>query len=119
MTRQYDPARLAKLTLPAKGLNKSNGTAFFTRWKEHEGVVLLELNIKKQRIVLKYDALTLNLDDILLDAKDCAIVTTFGWFSRWRLSMARQVEQNIRDNLNHVPHCCGKAPAKTSSKRSG
>lgn len=110
-------ASLAKVSLRVAGRSKSNASDFFQRWQHRQGIAFLQVDWKKQRILVHYDALVMSLTEILEGLEEANIPLNKGLFHRWRLHLARQVEQNIRDNLNHVPHCCGKAPRPIQGKK--
>ncbi|REG85727.1 hypothetical protein [Marinomonas pollencensis] len=103
-------AALAKVSLRVVDCSKQKANEFFQCWQQQQGIKFLQVEWKKQRILVHYDALLVSLSDIIAGLEAVKMQLKGGMFCRWRLHLARQVEQNIRDNLNHVPHCCGKAP---------
>lgn len=110
-------ASVAKVSLRIVDCSKAKAHAFFESWQRRQGIEFLQVEWKKQKVLVHYDALQLSLTDIVGGLKDAQMQLKDGLFCRWRLHLARQVEQNIRDNLNHVPHCCGKAPRLIQGKK--
>ncbi|MEL0613748.1 hypothetical protein [Marinomonas arenicola] len=110
-------ACVAKVTLRVVGMTQSTAGDFFQRWRHREGIEFLQIEWKKQRILVHYDALLISLTDIVSGLQKANMSLNRGIFYRWRLHLAKQVEQNIRDNINHIPHCCGKAPRPIQGKK--
>lgn len=112
-----ESASLAKVTIYLSQISRLSATDFFQQWHNFHGIEFLQVELKKQRIVIHYDVLHVSLVMILDSIRSGGMVLKGGLFYRWRLSLAKNVELNIQDNLNHVPHCCGKAPSKILMKK--
>ncbi|MGO3344085.1 MAG: hypothetical protein ACTIM4_07035 [Marinomonas sp.] len=105
-------ASLAKVTLKVSGITQFKASDFFQQFQYRHGIVFLKIELKKHRILVHYDVLELSLAEIINGIQFSGMALRQGVFYDWRLNLAKQVEKNICDNLNHVPHCCGKAPNK-------
>jgi len=105
-----DQASIVKATIRTSHMTLEEAKRFFRQWQDADGIVFLSVLVKKQKIRVHYDARSVQLNDILDGVKASNINENVGWLSRWRLQIIRQIEQNVIDNIRHVPHCCAKAP---------
>jgi len=105
-----DQASIVKATICTHSMQMEQAKSFFQTWQEADGIQFLRILVKKQKIQIHYDVKWMDLNTLLEAMRASQIMLNNGWVNRWRLNTLRQVEQNVRDNIRHVPHCCGKPP---------
>ncbi|SBS33862.1 hypothetical protein MSP8886_02874 [Marinomonas spartinae] len=108
--KTFDQASIVKATICTYSMQMEQAKSFFQTWQEADGVQCLSILLKKQKIQIHYDVKLVDLNTILEAMTASRIMVDNSWLNRWRLNTLRQVEQNVRDNIRHVPHCCGKPP---------
>lgn len=108
--KHVDQASIAKATIHTRLMTLGQAKQFFSQWQNAQGILFLSVPVKKQKIRVHYDVNLIRLERILESIELFSIEPNPSWFSRWRLRIAQQVEQNVIDNIRHVPHCCAKAP---------
>ncbi|GAA0792047.1 hypothetical protein GCM10009109_21830 [Marinobacterium sediminicola] len=59
-----------------------------------------------------YDATHCSLDKVEGVIRNMGAKFDTGWWSRFKRSYYRFVDQNMKDNEAHEPHCCNKVPRK-------
>lgn len=59
-----------------------------------------------------YDATHCSLDKVEDVIRQQGARLDDGWWNRMKRSYYRFVDQNMKDNEAHEPHCCNKAPRK-------
>jgi hypothetical protein len=61
-------------------------------------------------IRLAYDASIVSIDDIEAILKKYSVEVGHGWWNHFKEDHYRFVDQNVKDNAEHVPTCCSKMP---------
>ncbi|MBP0048565.1 cation transporter [Marinobacterium sp. AK62] len=59
-----------------------------------------------------YDATHCNLDIVEALVREKGAAFADGWWNRVKRNYYRFVDENMRDNASHEPHCCNKVPRK-------
>lgn len=100
-----------KLSHKFSGVTPENASLVEDALRAYQGVQFVQVKHQKSLIRLNYDVQLTNLDELLdlLAEFDVTKYQCSLWW-KWRWRFAKQIEQNIKDNAAHVPHCCGKAP---------
>lgn len=103
-------AFLVTRTLKLKGLEDRSITDIETDIASIRGVDCISLNQNRRLLRVAYDASVTSIDRILDQLSIHGINIDNGWWNRFKLGWDRQIDQNVRDNAKHVPHCCSKPP---------
>lgn len=97
-------------------ITAENQSVLLTEIDQIHGVDTVSYNEKKQMFNVAYDATLTNLEKIE------QIITRYGgdiadgWWNHFKESYYKFVDQNIKDNAEHVPSCCHKPPAGLNKK---
>ena len=78
--------------------------------KQVDGVMSLSVEKERGRLELVYDVTGADLDDLLARSKDYGFQPRRSLPTNTRLGWYRFLDQNIRDNAGHKPHCCSEPP---------
>ena len=105
-----NPGFLTKHRLVLRDLNNTNASQIITDLDQLPCMDGIWLNVKKQALKLAYDASHHNIDDMIGIIEQHGATVKKTWWSRVKLSWQRQIDQNIKDNAKHQPHCCSKSP---------
>ena len=78
--------------------------------RSHEGVVSVSWNASRTALTVTYDALETSYGELThwLGSRGWAL--NQGCWARWRASVYRFVDVNVRDHSRHSPACCNKPP---------
>ncbi|WP_417552379.1 hypothetical protein [Marinomonas fungiae] len=101
-----------KLSHKFSGVTVENASLVEDALRAYQGVQFVQVKLQKSLIRLNYDVQLTNLDELmdLLAEFDVTKYQRSLWW-KWRWRFAKLIEQNIKANAAHVPHCCGKAPS--------
>jgi len=80
------------------------------------GVDAVSFYQEKNTLHLAYDATHVNLDCIEVIIKKHVIKLHNNWWSRIKNGYYRFVDQNVKENAQHKPLSCHKAPGKTKKR---
>jgi hypothetical protein len=103
-------AFIVKRKLKLSGLTQQG-----VEWARNEiesirGVDTLDLQAQSGRMSVSYDASVTSISAILDRLQSQGIEPASDWWNRFKLNWDQQIDQNVRDNAKHVPHCCSKPP---------
>jgi len=76
------------------------------------GVAHAELDRKKRRLIVAYDASTQNLDGVVEVLQEQGVAMATDWWSRLRADWYRNTDANIHDNARREPWSCHKSPPR-------
>lgn len=79
------------------------------------GVLAVRQEQHKSRLWVTYDVRHLNYLQLCLSIHDAEGVLASGFWRRWQRNWYSFQDQNLRDNFNHQPTCCSRAPTGSSS----
>lgn len=65
---------------------------------------------RADKLLLAYDPTHVDLDDIEAVVQRHGGEFAANWWNRVKAGYYRFVDQNVRDNAKHEPHCCHKLP---------
>lgn len=97
-------------------ITADNQSALLAEIDQIQGVNAVSYNEKQQMFNVAYDATHTNLEKIE------QIITRYGgdiadgWWNHFKENYYKFVDQNIKDNAEHVPSCCHKPPAGLRKK---
>lgn len=74
------------------------------------GVDSVSFDKRKSLLNIAYDASHCDIDTIEAIVKTHGIKISNDWWTRLKEGHYRFVDQNVKDNANHIPHCCNKMP---------
>lgn len=104
------PGFLTKHRLVLQGLNDINANAIVAELDQLPCMDSVIINRKKQSIKLHYDASRHHIDEMIAIVIKHGATVKEGWWNHIRLGWQRQIDQNIKENAQHEPHCCNKNP---------
>lgn len=104
-------AFLVKRKVKLTGLANQELVALTTEIESLKGIDQIEFDVERGLMKASYDASITNIDIILETLKQHSIEPSKGWWNRYKLDWDRQIDQNVRENAKHEPHCCSKPPA--------
>lgn len=84
--------------------------ALCSKLQEKDGFEAASVQLPGLKLKLSYDASQQQLGDLLQWLAVQGVTPASGWWNRFRIGMALQVDANILANARHQPHCCNKAP---------
>ncbi len=95
-----------------KPLSEAAAALLVAALEAQTGVVWCRFDSARGQLSLCYDATLCYLEQIEATlAAQHASVRDSGW-QRMRRRYYRFVDQNLRDNAAHQPHCCSRAPTR-------
>ena len=80
------------------------------------GIDEVSVDAATRVIHLAYDASRLSIDGIEQILKRHGLEVSHDWWTHFKEGHYRFVDQNIKDNAAHVPHCCNKTPPNVGRK---
>jgi hypothetical protein len=98
----------------AQILNINNAVEEIDQLKGLDGVSFDE---KSQVLNIAYDATQLNIDDIEKIILKYGLEVSHDWWTHFKESYYRFVDENVKDNSKTVSHCCSKPPAGANRKK--
>ncbi|NRP27328.1 hypothetical protein XMD420_000931 [Marinobacterium sp. xm-d-420] len=104
-------AFLVKRKLKLTGMTQQSVELAKQEVESIRGLDMVDLSVKSGRLLVSYDASITSISAILNILQSHDIKPASDWWNRLKLSWDKQIDQNIRDNARHVPHCCSKPPA--------
>ena len=103
-------AFLVKRKLKLSGLREQNLEELTAEIQLIRGIDTVGFDSTRERMQVSYDASVTSIDAILQVLKQHSVEPKKGWWNQYKLGWDRQIDQNVRDNAKHVPHCCSKPP---------
>ncbi|MBC8259976.1 MAG: cation transporter [SAR324 cluster bacterium] len=105
-------AFLVNRKLKLEGLIEQNKSSILAEIAQLHGIVSTSIVDEIMLLKVSYDGSKLGMNDFehILNTFNCQFATD--WWSRCKLNWYRSIDNNIRDNAAHVPHCCNKPPAQ-------
>lgn len=103
-------AFLVKRRLKLTGMTQQSVELAKLEVESLRGVDMVGLSVKSGRLSVSYDASITSISAILDILQSHDIKPVSDWWNRLKLSWDKQIDQNVRDNAKHVPHCCSKPP---------
>jgi hypothetical protein len=103
-------AFLVKRKLKLTGMTQQSVELAKLEVESIRGVDRVNLSVKSGRLSVSYDASITSIIAILDMLQTQGIEPASDWWNRLKISWDKQIDQNVRDNAKHVPHCCSKPP---------
>ncbi|CAI8225912.1 MAG: Uncharacterised protein [Marinobacterium sp. xm-d-530] len=103
-------AFLVKRKLKLTGMTQQSVELAKREVESIRGVDMVDLGVKNGSLSVSYDASIASISAILDILESHDIKPESDWWNRLKLSWDKQIDQNVRDNAKHVPHCCSKPP---------
>ena len=103
-------AFLVKRRLKLTGLAQQGVELAKLEVESIRGVDVVDLSAKGGRLSVSDDASVTSISAILDILQSHDIKPASDWWNRLKLSWDKQIDENVRDNAKHVPHCCSKPP---------
>lgn len=121
MTNTKHRVGVSKLNLVRRHLKldhitADNQSALLAEIDQIHGVDAVSYNKKQQMFNVAYDATHTNLEKIEQIITRYGADIADGWWNHFKENYYKFVDQNIKDNAEHVPSCCHKPPAGLHKK---
>lgn len=94
------------LSLDTAQVTEEELEQILTELDQLPGIDSVDFQADKQWLQLHYDASHLNFEQIEACLNRHKIDATRGWLNRLKAGYYEFVDENIRANLKHQPHCC-------------
>lgn len=107
-----NPGFLTKHKLRLNRLDDNNVKAILEELDGLPCVDGVKMNQSKGILKIAYDASHHNIDEMIAIIQKHGATLKDTWWTRTRLSLQRQTDENIKSNASHEPHCCNKAPRR-------
>ena len=107
---------LTKHTLKLTGLNADNAETISAGIDALVGVDGVWIDVDKSTLQVAYDASHLDIEALLGLVRQHGADVSQDWWNQFKLSWDRQIDQNIKNNAKHEPHCCNKMPFNRKDK---
>lgn len=98
--------------LKLAGLSEKAATTLVDELGQLFGMDRVTFDARTSCLFFAYDATHCSLDKVEERVRQHGARFDDGWWNRVKCSYYRFVDQNLRDNAAHEPHCCNKAPRK-------
>ena len=105
-------AFLVKHRLKLTGLSQQNVEQARYKIENTRGIDSIELRVDISMMSVSYDASITSISSIFDLLQSESIEPAPDWWNQLKLSWDKQIDQNVRDNAKHVPHCCNKPPQR-------
>lgn len=109
-------ANLVIRTLKLAGMSESNSAAIIAEINTTFGVDAVSYNKNDKMLHLAYDATNVNLDGIEDILRKQGADVSDSWWNHIKEDYYKFVDQNVKDNANHKPWSCHKAPPGARKK---
>ena len=106
------PGFLTKHKLSLNGLDDNNAKAIQEELEDLPCVDGVKMNQDKGILKIAYDASHHNIDEMIAIVQKHGATLKDTWWTRVRLSLQRQTDENIKSNASHEVHCCNKVPRR-------
>lgn len=103
-------ANLVKRTLALTGLQENERTPMCEEIAQLLGIDEVSFEQQSEKLSIAYDPTHVDLDDIEGIVQRHGAEIAANWWNRVKTGYYRFVDQNVRDNAKHQPHCCHKLP---------
>ncbi len=74
------------------------------------GVDQVQLQTTPMQMRVAYDASQTDMNTLLHVLAEAGVEPDSGWWTQFKLNWDRQIDENIKANAKHQPHCCSKPP---------
>jgi hypothetical protein len=108
-------ATLVVRNLRLTGVDNQNLETLQTDIVKLFGIDDVTYNEKSEVIYLTYDVSHINLENIEEVIRKHGADTHNDWWTYIKVNYYQFVDQNIKDNAKHQPHCCHKVPGTKTS----
>jgi hypothetical protein len=97
-------------------LTSENQSALLTEVEQILGVDAVSYDEKQRLFNVAYDATHTDLESIEKIITSYGADISDGWWNHLKEDYYKFVDQNIKDNAEHVPSCCHKPPSGLNKK---
>lgn len=102
---------LVRRKLQLSGVSEQAAALLVVELGQLFGMDRVRFDASKSSLVFSYDATHCSLDRVEEKVRQHGASFDTGWWSRIKCSYYRFVDQNVKDNAAHEPHCCNRPPA--------
>lgn len=103
-------AFLVKRKLKLAGLHPDQIAELEAKFGELIGVDRISFQANPMLMRVAYDASQTDMNSLLQLLAEDGVEPDAGWWTQFKLNWDRQIDDNIKANAKHQPHCCSKPP---------
>lgn len=103
---------LTKHKLKLVSLSAGNAEAIRSEIDAMFGVDGVWVDLDTGTIKVAYDGSLHDVDEMLDIVRKHGADVSPDWWNQFKLRRDREIDQNIKDNAKHEPHCCNKMPPR-------
>ena len=103
--------------LKLEGVNSDNRGLIIEKINAVTGIESVEFDSEKSILTLSYDASHCSLEDFEQLLHECDVDTDNGLWTKIKEGYYKFIDQNVKDNAEHDPHCCNSLPKTLPGSR--